>query len=126
MIDENTNIYGELLTVGDELLSGRTVNNNAAHLGHHLRLAGFQLRWVTVVGDRQEDITAALVGAIERAGFVLVTGGLGPTEERGPRPRPTAPRLGRLPEREVHVRRLRCGALQPLRPRGPACRGVFR
>ena len=72
---------GELITVGDELLSGRTVNNNAAHLGHHLRLAGFQLRWVTVVGDRLEDIAAALVAAIERAGFVLVTGGLGPTED---------------------------------------------
>ena len=74
-------MHGELITVGDELLSGRTVNNNAAHLGHHLRMAGFQLRWVTVVGDRQEDIAAALVGAIERAGFVLVTGGLGPTED---------------------------------------------
>ena len=74
-------MYGELITVGDELLSGRTVNNNAAHLGHHLRLAGFQLRWVTVVEDREEDITAALLQAMERAGFVLVTGGLGPTED---------------------------------------------
>jgi len=81
MTDVNTEIHGELITVGDELLSGRTVNNNAAHLGHHLRLAGFQLRWVTVVGDREEDITAALVRAMERAGFVLVTGGLGPTED---------------------------------------------
>ena len=81
MIDENTNIYGELITVGDELLSGRTVNNNAAHLGHHLRLAGFQIRWTTVVGDREEDIVAALQRAIERAPFVLVTGGLGPTED---------------------------------------------
>ena len=72
---------GELITVGDELLSGRTVNNNASHIGHHLRLEGFELRWVTVVGDRTEDITAALVLAVERAGFVIVTGGLGPTED---------------------------------------------
>ena len=74
-------MYGELITVGDELLSGRTVNNNAAHMGHHLRLAGFQIRWTTVVGDREEDIVAALQCAMERAPFVLVTGGLGPTED---------------------------------------------
>ncbi len=74
-------MYGELITVGDELLSGRTVNNNAAHMGHHLRLAGFQIRWTTVVGDREEDIVAALQRAMERAPFVLVTGGLGPTED---------------------------------------------
>ncbi|UCG20865.1 MAG: CinA family nicotinamide mononucleotide deamidase-related protein, partial [Deltaproteobacteria bacterium] len=74
-------MYGELITVGDELLSGQTVNNNAAHIGHHLRLADFELRWVTVVGDREDDIVAALVRAVERAGFVLVTGGLGPTTD---------------------------------------------
>jgi nicotinamide-nucleotide amidase len=74
-------MYGELITVGDELLSGQTVNNNAAHIGRHLRLADFQLRWVTVVGDREDDIAAALVRAVERAGFVLVTGGLGPTTD---------------------------------------------
>ena len=81
MIDEKTKIYGDLITVGDELLSGRTVNNNAAHMGNHLRLAGFQIRWTTVVGDREEDIVAALQRAMERAPFVVVTGGLGPTED---------------------------------------------
>ena len=81
MIDEKTKIDGELITIGDELLSGRTVNNNAAHMGHYLRLAGFQIRWTTVVGDREEDIVAALQQALERAPFVLVTGGLGPTAD---------------------------------------------
>jgi nicotinamide-nucleotide amidase len=81
MTNERTSISGELITIGDELLSGRTVNNNAAHLGHHLRLAGFQIRWTTVVGDREEDIVAALQRAMERAPFVLVTGGLGPTAD---------------------------------------------
>jgi nicotinamide-nucleotide amidase len=74
-------MHGELITIGDELLSGRTVNNNAAHMGHHLRLAGFQIRWTTVVGDREEDIVAALQRAMARAPFVLVTGGLGPTAD---------------------------------------------
>ena len=54
MINEKNQIYAELITVGDELLSGRTVNNNAAHIGHHLRLANFRLRWITVVGDRED------------------------------------------------------------------------
>ena len=81
MIDEKSNINGELITVGDELLSGQTVNNNAAHMGRHLRLADFHLRWITVVGDREDDITAALLRAKKRADFVLITGGLGPTTD---------------------------------------------
>jgi nicotinamide-nucleotide amidase len=74
-------MHGELITVGDELLSGQTVNHNAAHIGHHLRLADFHLRRITVVGDREDDIAEALLRAIERADFVLITGGLGPTTD---------------------------------------------
>ncbi|MGD8371027.1 MAG: CinA family nicotinamide mononucleotide deamidase-related protein [Syntrophobacterales bacterium] len=74
-------MHGELITVGNELLSGLVVNSNAAHIAHHLGLSGFLLRWVTVVGDREEDITTALVRGMERASFVLVTGGLGPTDD---------------------------------------------
>ena len=74
-------MFAELITIGDELLSGKTVNNNAAHIGHHLRLANYRLRWITVVGDREDDIAAALLRAIERADFVLITGGLGPTTD---------------------------------------------
>jgi nicotinamide-nucleotide amidase len=74
-------VHGELITIGDELLSGRVVNSNAAHIARHLILAGFELRWATVVGDREEDITAALIRAMQRAAFVLATGGLGPTED---------------------------------------------
>jgi nicotinamide-nucleotide amidase len=74
-------MFGELITVGDELLSGRTINNNGAHIGHHLRLADFHLRWMTVVGDREDDIASALLTAIERADFVVITGGLGPTTD---------------------------------------------
>jgi nicotinamide-nucleotide amidase len=72
---------GELITIGDELLAGRVVNSNAAHIAQHLRLQGFELRWITVVGDRQDDIIAALDQAVERASFILATGGLGPTDD---------------------------------------------
>ena len=74
-------MQGELITIGDELLAGRVVNSNAAHIARHLGLAGFEFRWVTVVGDSEDDITAALIKAMERATFVVVTGGLGPTED---------------------------------------------
>ena len=74
-------MFGELITIGDELLSGRTINNNGAHIGHHLRLADFHLRWMTVVGDREDDIAAAMLRALERADFVVITGGLGPTTD---------------------------------------------
>ena len=74
-------VVGELVTVGDELLSGRVVNGNAAHIAGHLGSAGYELRWMTVVGDREDDIVAALVTAMERGAFVLVTGGLGPTTD---------------------------------------------
>ena len=74
-------MVGELVTVGDELLSGRVVNSNAAHIARHLGLAGYELRWMTVVGDLEADIVASLVTAMDRAAFVLVTGGLGPTTD---------------------------------------------
>jgi competence/damage-inducible protein CinA-like protein len=74
-------VVGELVTVGDELLSGRVVNSNAAHIARHLGLAGYELRWMTVVGDREDDIVASLVTAMDRSTFVLVTGGLGPTTD---------------------------------------------
>ena len=74
-------MLGELITVGDEILSGRVVNTNAAHIARNLGMAGYQLRWITIVGDREEDIVASLGTAMTRAAFVLVTGGLGPTTD---------------------------------------------
>jgi nicotinamide-nucleotide amidase len=74
-------VVGELVTVGDELLSGRVVNSNASHIARHLGSAGYELRWMTVVGDREDDIVAALVTAMDRGAFVVVTGGLGPTTD---------------------------------------------
>jgi nicotinamide-nucleotide amidase len=74
-------VLGELITIGDEILSGRVVNSNAAHIARTLGVAGYGLRWVTVVGDREDDIAASLVTAMKRAAFVLVTGGLGPTTD---------------------------------------------
>lgn len=71
----------EIITVGDELLSGLTLNGNAAFIGQRLTGSGYELRWVSTVGDDAEDIFDALGRAQDRADVVIMTGGLGPTHD---------------------------------------------
>ncbi|HEX2316873.1 MAG TPA: CinA family nicotinamide mononucleotide deamidase-related protein [Thermomonospora sp.] len=69
----------ELVTVGDELLLGDTVNGNAAWLGQRLAEAGVRVTRSVVVGDELDVIIEAVTSALERADAVITTGGLGPT-----------------------------------------------
>ncbi|HSP38631.1 MAG TPA: competence/damage-inducible protein A [Frankiaceae bacterium] len=71
----------ELLAVGDELLYGDIVNGNAAWLGQQLADAGVRLSRSVVVGDEIEVIAEAIRVALDRADAVLLTGGLGPTQD---------------------------------------------
>ena len=71
----------EVLTVGTELLLGYTVDTNAAELGRALAAAGAEITRHTTVADRREAIRAAVAEALERTGFVITTGGLGPTRD---------------------------------------------
>jgi nicotinamide-nucleotide amidase len=71
----------ELVSVGTELLLGQSVNTNAAVIGERLAEAGFDHYRQTVVGDNLGRVTEALRSALERAGAVIVTGGLGPTQD---------------------------------------------
>lgn len=71
----------ELLAVGDELLYGDIVNGNAAWLGQQLADAGVELTRSVVVGDDIEVIEDAVRLALSRAEAVLLTGGLGPTQD---------------------------------------------
>jgi molybdenum cofactor synthesis domain-containing protein len=70
-----------LVTVGDELLAGDTVNTNAAWLGRRLAERGVAVERVTTVPDRVEDIAEVVSAYRERYDAVLVTGGLGPTHD---------------------------------------------
>ncbi|MDZ7344341.1 MAG: CinA family nicotinamide mononucleotide deamidase-related protein, partial [candidate division KSB1 bacterium] len=74
-------MIAEIISIGDELLIGHTVNTNAAWISRQLNLAGVQGRFATVVGDDAEDIRRSLELALSRAELVLVTGGLGPTHD---------------------------------------------
>jgi nicotinamide-nucleotide amidase len=71
----------ELVTIGDELLLGFTLDTNAAHLARELASIGIGIRRRSTVGDVAEHIAAAVRDAIERTGAVITTGGLGPTSD---------------------------------------------
>ncbi len=76
----------ELLTIGDELLLGFTVDTNAAYLARALAAIGVEIVHRTTVGDDADQIAAAVRDAIERTGAVITTGGLGPTADDRTRP----------------------------------------
>lgn len=71
----------ELITIGDELLYGKTLDTNAAYMAEKLSEIGVEVFRVTTVGDTLEHIEEALGSAESRADAVITTGGLGPTPD---------------------------------------------
>ncbi|HEX9935448.1 MAG TPA: competence/damage-inducible protein A, partial [bacterium] len=71
----------EIISVGDELLTGLTVNTNAAVIGEALVYSGHPVRWITTVGDDEADLIRAFEQAFTRSRLVVMTGGIGPTHD---------------------------------------------
>ena len=71
----------EIITIGDELLCGRTQDTNAGMIARELNAAGFAVARITTIGDACSAISAALLSCLKETRFVIVTGGLGPTED---------------------------------------------
>ncbi|MDR0757008.1 MAG: CinA family nicotinamide mononucleotide deamidase-related protein [Tannerella sp.] len=71
----------EIITVGDELLIGQVVDTNSAWMGRILNENGFEVVRKTTVGDAEDAIIAAVDAAKKRTPAVLMTGGLGPTND---------------------------------------------
>ena len=71
----------ELITIGDELLLGLTVDTNAAYLARELAAVGVEITRRATVGDVAADIAGAVTEALSRTGAVVTTGGLGPTSD---------------------------------------------
>lgn len=71
----------EMLAVGTELLLGQIVNGNAAAIGTRLADAGLGHYRQTVVGDNMERIVAAIREGAGRADALIITGGIGPTQD---------------------------------------------
>ncbi|MCE5333324.1 MAG: CinA family protein [Desulfobacteraceae bacterium] len=71
----------EILTIGDEILSGHIVNTNAAWMGQQLTAAGIAVVQTSTVPDDRQRILTSVAEAMRRADLVLITGGLGPTRD---------------------------------------------
>jgi len=69
----------EVICTGDEVLTGKIVNTNFAHISQKLEDVGLSVAWETTVGDDRESLLRAFQLAGERADAVIVNGGLGPT-----------------------------------------------
>ncbi len=74
-------ILAELLTIGDEILYGQIVDTNSQWMSVELSNAGIKVIRKTTVGDQEGEILAAFAEAEKRADIVLITGGLGPTND---------------------------------------------
>jgi len=79
MSDEK--LSAEIITIGNEVLSGRTINTNAAFIARRLDEIGIPVEWVMTVGDRADDVREAFRAAWNRARVIVTTGGLGPTHD---------------------------------------------
>lgn len=71
----------EIIGIGTELLLGQIVNTNAAWIGQRLADVGWDSLRQTAVGDNEDRIASAIREALERADGVILTGGLGPTQD---------------------------------------------
>lgn len=74
-------ILAELLTIGDEILYGQIVDTNSQWMSVELDKVGIKVVRKTTVGDQENEILTAFAEAEERADIVLITGGLGPTND---------------------------------------------
>lgn len=71
----------EILTVGTELLLGHTVDTNSAFLSRVLAELGFVLYYKATAGDNRQRVAEAIRQALGRVELLLITGGLGPTQD---------------------------------------------
>ncbi len=77
----NQQIYASIITIGDELLIGQTIDTNSAWMAQELNEIGVWVKRRVAVGDTREDIWQALDEESESAQIILITGGLGPTAD---------------------------------------------
>jgi nicotinamide-nucleotide amidase len=71
----------EIIAIGDELLLGYTIDTNSAFISRSLAAIGYNIRYAGTVGDSMEGMEEAFRLALRRSHVVIVTGGLGPTED---------------------------------------------
>lgn len=71
----------EIIAIGSELLGNSRLDTNSLHLAERLATLGIELRSKTVVGDNRAEVGEHLQRALDRVDLVILTGGLGPTDD---------------------------------------------
>lgn len=71
----------ELISVGTEILLGNIVNTNAAYLAEQCAACGLSCFYQTVVGDNEERLQETVKNGLKRSDILILTGGLGPTDD---------------------------------------------
>jgi molybdopterin-biosynthesis enzyme MoeA-like protein len=78
-------VTAALIVIGEEILSGRTKDENISHIARYLTEIGIALQEVRVVRDVEAEIVAAVNALRARYSYVFTTGGIGPTHDEGGR-----------------------------------------
>lgn len=71
----------EIITIGDEILIGQTVDTNSAWIANKLNFIGVDIHRITSISDKKNEIFKALNNAKKDVDLILITGGLGPTND---------------------------------------------
>lgn len=77
----SANVYASIITIGDELLIGQTIDTNSAWMAQELNKIGIWVHRRVAIGDVWEDIWKALYDESRLSEIILITGGLGPTAD---------------------------------------------
>ena len=70
-----------IMSTGEEVLRGELIDSNSASLSQLLEESGLAVQAMFTVGDRREDLVWAIESALQRADYLFITGGLGPTTD---------------------------------------------
>ena len=76
-----TMLSSEIITIGDEILYGQTLDTNSKWMAFELDKIGVKVIQITSIADKEEAILDTIKAAEQRAGIILITGGLGPTKD---------------------------------------------
>lgn len=71
----------EIITIGDELLIGQTIDTNSVYLAKKFEEIGIRISRKTAISDDKSDIIEMLRSASQRVDLIIITGGLGPTKD---------------------------------------------
>ncbi len=112
---------GEIIAIGNELTSGRIANTTSGFAARQLFEAGYEIHAMHTIGDSPSQIGEALKRAIDSVDFVIVTGGLGATDDDLTNEavsvalnRPTKPNLEILSQIRAHLDQNSSSVLSPL------------